>query len=79
MSKNVKRFLLVGRVVRLGYVRDGTLVGRVVMKKLTRAMQLRFEPVKESRQRSTFTAAAISGTIVGSNFDVFYQMLNEIL
>ena len=64
VSKKVKRVLL---------------VGRVVMKKLTRAMQLRFEPVKESRQRSTFTAAAISGTIVGSNFDVFYQMLNEIL
>ena len=55
------------------------MVGRVVMKKLTRAMQLRFEPVKESRQRSTFTAAAISRTIVGSNFDVLYQMLNEIL
>ena len=37
MSKNVKRFLLVGRVVR---------------KKLTRATQQKLEAVKESRQRS---------------------------
>ena len=44
MSKNVKRFLLVGRVVR---------------KKLTRATQQKLEAVKESRQRSNFTAAAI--------------------
>ena len=44
MSKNVKRVLLVGRVVR---------------KKLTRAKQERLEAVKESRQRSNFTAAAI--------------------
>ena len=42
MSKNVKRFLLVGRVVR---------------KKLTRATQQKLEAVKESRQRSNFTAA----------------------
>ena len=48
------------------------MVGRVVMKKLTRAMQLRLEAVKESRQRSNFTAAAISGIIVGSNFYVLY-------
>ena len=44
MSKNVNRFLLMGRVVR---------------KKLTRATQQKLEAVKESRQRSTFTAAAI--------------------
>ena len=44
MSKNVNRFLLVGRVVR---------------KKLTRATQQELEVVKESRQRSIFTAAAI--------------------
>ena len=44
MSKKVKRFLLVGRVVR---------------KKLTRATQQKLEAVKESRQRSIFTAAAI--------------------
>ena len=37
----------------------GTLVGRVVMKKLTRAMQHRLEAVKESKQRSNITAAAI--------------------
>ena len=45
VSKKVKRFLLVGRVVR---------------KKLTRATQQKLEAVKESRQRSNFTAAAIS-------------------
>ena len=44
MSKKVKRVLLVGRVVR---------------KKLTRATQQKLEAVKESRQRSNFTAAAI--------------------
>ena len=44
MSKNVKRVLLVGRVVR---------------KKLTRATQERLEAVKKSRQRSNFTATAI--------------------
>ena len=44
MSKKVKRFLLVGRVVR---------------KKLTRATQQKLEAVKESRQRSILTAAAI--------------------
>ena len=44
MSKNVKRFLLVGRVVR---------------KKLTRATQQKLEAVKESMQISIFTAAAI--------------------
>ena len=44
VSKKVKRFLLVGRVVR---------------KKLTRATQQKLEAVKESRQRSNFTAAAI--------------------
>ena len=44
VSKKVKRFLLVGRVVR---------------KKLTRAMQEMLEAVKESRQRSNFTASAI--------------------
>ena len=49
------------------------------MKKLTRAMQLRLEAVKQSRQRSNFTAAAISEFIVGLNFDVLYQMLNEII
>ena len=43
VSKKVKRFLL---------------VGRVVMKKLTRAMQHRLETVKESRQRSNFTEPA---------------------
>ena len=42
MSKNVKRFLLVGRVVR---------------KKLTRATQQKLEALKESRQRSILTAA----------------------
>ena len=41
MSKKVKRVLLVGRVVR---------------KKLTRATQQKLETVKESRQRSNFTA-----------------------
>ena len=45
MSKKVKRFLLVGRVVR---------------KKLTRATQQRFETTMESRQRINFTASAIS-------------------
>ena len=45
MSKKVKRVLLVGRVVR---------------KKLTRATQQKLEAVKESRQRSNITAAAIS-------------------
>ena len=40
-SKKVRRFLLVGRVVR---------------KKLTRAMQERLEAVKEGRQSSTSTA-----------------------
>ena len=44
VSKKVKRFLLVGRVVR---------------KKLTRATQQKLEAAKESRQRSNFTAAAI--------------------
>ena len=42
VSKKVKRFLLVGRVVR---------------KKLTRATQQKLEAVKESKQRSNFTAA----------------------
>ena len=42
VSKKVKRFLLVGRVVR---------------KKLTRATQQKLEAVKESRQRSKITAA----------------------
>ena len=41
VSKKVKRFLL---------------LGRVVMKKLTRATQQKLEAVKESRQRSNFTA-----------------------
>ena len=41
VSKKVKRFLLVGRVVR---------------KKLTRATQQKLEAVKESKQRSNFTA-----------------------
>ena len=45
VPNKVKRFLLVGRVVR---------------KKLTRATQQKLEEVKESRQRSNFTAAAIS-------------------
>ena len=45
VSKKVNRFLLVGRVVR---------------KKLTRAAQEKLEAVKESRQRSNFTASAIS-------------------
>ena len=44
MSKKVKRFLLVGRVVR---------------KKLTRATQEKLEAAKESRQRSNVTASAI--------------------
>ena len=35
------------------------MVGRVVRKKLTRATQQKLEAVKESRQRSIFTAAAI--------------------
>ena len=47
-SKKVRRFLLVGRVVR---------------KKLTRATQERLEAVKESRQRRNCTAAAITGFI----------------
>ena len=59
VSKKVKRFLL---------------VGRVVMKKLTRAMQQGLETVKESRQRSNFTeATAITAnysTVFGFNFDV---------
>ena len=42
VSKKVKRVLL---------------VGRVVMKKLTRATQQKLEANKESRQRSNFTAA----------------------
>ena len=45
VSKKVKRFLS---------------VGRVVMKKLTRATQQKLVAVKESKQRSNFTAAAIS-------------------
>ena len=48
VSKKVKRFLWWGRVVR---------------KKLTRATQERLEAVKESRQRSNFTAAAIPQVI----------------
>ena len=48
VSKKVKRFLLVGRVVR---------------KKLTRATQLRFEAAKQTRQRSNFTAAIFFGPI----------------
>ena len=44
VSKKVNRFLLVGRVVR---------------KKLTRATQEMLDTVKESRQRSNFTASAI--------------------
>ena len=48
MSKKVKRVLLVGRVVR---------------KKLTRATQQKLEAVKESRQRSNFTAAIFFGPI----------------
>ena len=48
MSKNVKRVLLVGRVVR---------------KKLTRATQLGFETAKQSRQRSNFAAAIFFGPI----------------
>ena len=47
VPNKVKRFLLVGRVVR---------------KKLTRATQQKLEAVKESRQRSNFSAA-ISGPI----------------
>ena len=48
VSKKVNRFLLVGRVVR---------------KKLTRATQEMLETVKESRQRSNFTASAIPRVI----------------
>ena len=48
VSKKVKRFLLVGRVVR---------------KKLTRATQQKLEAVKESKQRSNFTAAIFFGPI----------------
>ena len=51
ISKKVKRFLLVGRVVR---------------KKLTRMKQQKLEEVKESRQRSIFAAEAIS-KVIGSN------------
>ena len=36
------------------------------MKKLTRAMQLKLEVVKESRQRINFTAAAISQIILSN-------------
>ena len=63
MSKKVKRFLLVGRVVR---------------KKLTRATQHKLEMVKESRQRSNFTVpAAITANY--STFDNLYQTLNQII
>ena len=48
VPKKVKRFLL---------------AGRVAMKKLTRAMQQMLEASKESRDRSTSTAAAISQMI----------------
>ena len=48
VSKKVKRFLWWGRVVR---------------KKLTRAMQERLEATKESRQRTNFTAGAIPQVI----------------
>ena len=47
-SKKVRRFLLVGRVVR---------------KKLTRATQEMLEAVKESRQRSNCNAAVNPGAI----------------
>ena len=53
MSKKVKRFLLVGRVVR---------------KKLTRATQQKLEAVKESRQRSKIIAAAISQIVLSNTF-----------
>ena len=59
MSKKVKRVLLVGRVVR---------------KKLTRATQQMLEAVKESRQRSIFTTAAISKIIL-SNISVLSVVL----
>ena len=48
VPKKVKRFLL---------------AGRVAMKKLTRAMQQMLEASKESRDRSTSTAVAISQMI----------------
>ena len=48
MSKNVNRFLLVGRAVR---------------KKLTRMTQQKLEAVKERRQRSNCTAAIFFGPI----------------
>ena len=48
MSKKVKRVLL---------------LGRVVMKKLTRATQQKLEANMESRQRSNFTAAIFFGQI----------------
>ena len=68
MSKKVNRFLL---------------VGRVVMKKLTRAMQHSLETVKESRQRSNFTTAAITANysfVFGSSFDVLFdQTLSQII
>ena len=51
MSKKVNRFLLVGRVVR---------------KKLTRATQQKLVAVKERKQRSKFTAAAISQIILSN-------------
>ena len=35
------------------------LVGKVAREKLTKATQLRLEAVKESRQRSNFTAAIL--------------------
>ena len=71
VSKKVKRFLW---------------VGRVVMKKLTRATQEKLEAVKESRQRNNFTAAAIPptyliqsfGLVLGPDFLPFCQTLNVI-
>ena len=59
MSKKVKRFLLVGRVVR---------------KKLMRATQQKLEAVKEGRQRSIFTAA-IFGPIFVFNQETSHSAL----
>ena len=41
-------------------------MGRVAREKLTKATQLRLEAVKQSRQRSNFTAAAISQIILSN-------------
>ena len=59
VSKKVRRFLF---------------VGRVVMKKLTRATQQKLEAVKESRQRSNFTAVIFFGPIC-----LFWVLIKSLL